>query len=100
MEEMDFAFFFAIFAVSAIFANVFAVKEEAMPTRTMGGTTIHYEEAGKGTPLVLLHGFPLDSRIWTAQRAALADHCRVITPDFRGFRKSAASQEPFTLETL
>src|ERR1043165_1650122 len=70
-----------------------------MPSQNVNGATIHYDEAGQGTPLVLLHGFPLDNRVWTQQRTALADRFRVITPDLRGFGKSP-SIAPFTMESL
>ncbi|HWD01468.1 MAG TPA: alpha/beta fold hydrolase [Amycolatopsis sp.] len=39
-------------------------------------------------PLVLLHAFPLDARMWDPVRAPLAEHLRVITPDQRGFGRS------------
>jgi pimeloyl-ACP methyl ester carboxylesterase len=42
-------------------------------------------EAGAGRPLVLLHAFPLSAAMWLDQREGLADGCRVITPDLRGF---------------
>ncbi|MCW2621176.1 MAG: hydrolase, alpha/beta fold family [Frankiales bacterium] len=42
-------------------------------------------DVGTGLPLVLLHAFPLSSAMWLDQRAGLAGHCRVITPDQRGF---------------
>src|SRR5688572_27193217 len=70
-----------------------------MPTKTANGHTIHYEEAGSGAPLVLLHGFPLDSSIWTKQREVLGQKFRVITPDLRGFGKSASSAS-FSLADL
>jgi len=50
-------------------------------------------------PLVLLHGFPLDARVWKSQRAALAGGFRVITPDLRGFGRST-SDEAFSLVDL
>jgi pimeloyl-ACP methyl ester carboxylesterase len=46
---------------------------------------LSYREVGTGTPLVLLHAFPLSSAMWLEQRNALAARCRVITPDQRGF---------------
>lgn len=46
---------------------------------------IGYTEAGNGTPVVLLHAFPLTAAMWGAQRDGLADDCRVIMPDQRGF---------------
>jgi pimeloyl-ACP methyl ester carboxylesterase len=58
-----------------------------------------FDESGKGPPLVLLHGFPLDARVWKSQRAALSDRFRVITPDLRGFGRSK-SDEPFSIEAL
>jgi pimeloyl-ACP methyl ester carboxylesterase len=44
-----------------------------------------HREAGSGVPLVLLHAFPLSSAMWLEQREVLSAHCRVITPDQRGF---------------
>jgi pimeloyl-ACP methyl ester carboxylesterase len=85
--------------------SVKATREEhgkehtAMPQRSLSGTTLNYEEKGTGKPLVLLHGFPLDSRIWREQVAALSDRFRVITPDLRGFGQSK-SADPFTMESL
>lgn len=37
------------------------------------------------TPLVLLHAFPLDHRMWDGVRAGLTEHIELITPDQRGF---------------
>lgn len=60
---------------------------------------MHYDEAGSGPPVVLLHGFPLDRRMWTAQREGLSDRFRVITPDLRGFGESR-DETAFTVESL
>ncbi len=60
---------------------------------------LHVTETGAGPPLVLLHGFPLDSRIWREQIAALSDQFRVIAPDLRGFGQSK-SNDAFTMESL
>src|SRR5688500_18531358 len=58
-----------------------------------------YTDRGRGDPVVFLHGFPLDRRVWDAQAAKLSDRHRVIAPDFRGFGRSA-NDEPFTIESL
>ncbi len=50
---------------------------------------IYYEAAGSGPPVVLLHGFSLDTRMWDDQFEPLAEHFRVIRYDLRGFGKSA-----------
>lgn len=52
------------------------------------GFTLSYEERGSGTPLLLIHGFPLSARIWREQLVALSGSFRVIAPDLRGFGKS------------
>ena len=44
--------------------------------------------SARTTPLVLLHGFPLDGRIWEAVVPRLANY-RVVTIDLPGFGKSA-----------
>lgn len=43
--------------------------------------------------VILLHGFPLDHRMWRAQKEALeAAGARVIVPDLRGFGKAPAGR--------
>jgi len=54
------------------------------------GATLYYEVAGDGPPLVLIHGFALDRRMWDAQMDALAARARVIRYDLRGFGLSSA----------
>jgi pimeloyl-ACP methyl ester carboxylesterase len=71
-----------------------------MPTRDINGVQLHYTDQGSGKPVLLVHGFPLDSRMWDAQVPALAAAgCRVIAPDLRGFGQSR-SDSPFTLGSL
>jgi pimeloyl-ACP methyl ester carboxylesterase len=60
--------------------------------------SLHHTEAGAGVPLVLLHAFPLSSAMWAGQREGLADLCRVITPDQRGFGGSPLGEEPPSLD--
>jgi pimeloyl-ACP methyl ester carboxylesterase len=52
---------------------------------------LHHEVHGPaaGLPVLLIHGFPYDGRMWeqTAKRLAEAG-CKVIVPDLRGFGKS------------
>jgi 3-oxoadipate enol-lactonase len=62
--------------------------------------TLHYSESGTGTPVVLLHGFPLSSETWRAQRAGLGDRWRVITPDLRGHGKSPAPDGAYSVEAM
>jgi pimeloyl-ACP methyl ester carboxylesterase len=61
--------------------------------------TLSYAEKGKGEPVVLLHGFPLDRRMWEAQIAEFSARRRVIAPDLPGFGQSK-SEEPFTIASL
>lgn len=63
------------------------------------GLTLHYRERGRGMPVVLVHGFPLDSRIWDEQLEVLADRYRVIAPDLRGFGESP-SGGAFSINSL
>lgn len=51
---------------------------------------LHHHGPRDGLPLVLLHGFPLDSRMWDPVLTALAGDLRVITVDAPGFGTSPA----------
>jgi pimeloyl-ACP methyl ester carboxylesterase len=61
--------------------------------------TLAYESAGRGgTPLLLVHGYPLDRSMWRPQLDALSDVARVIAPDLRGFGESPAAGETSSMD--
>ena len=61
------------------------------------GLSVAYRERGKGPPLVLLHGWPLDSREWRHQLADLSDEFRVVAWDAPGAGLSSDPPESSTL---
>ncbi|MCE5269125.1 MAG: alpha/beta hydrolase [Planctomycetaceae bacterium] len=74
-----------------------------MKVVNVGGMEMWYEERGRGLPLVLVHGFPLDHTMWSEQMAPLADSnvgggLRPIAPDLPGFGRSPASRDVATME--
>lgn len=58
-----------------------------------------YDDVGAGPPLVLLHAFPFDRRMWSANLPALAGRFRVIAPDLRGFGETPAGG-PYSIADL
>jgi pimeloyl-ACP methyl ester carboxylesterase len=50
----------------------------------VGGVHVHYDDAGDGAPVVLVHGGATTSRYWDAVRAELPNGIRTITPDLYG----------------
>jgi 3-oxoadipate enol-lactonase len=63
----------------------------------LNGTRLYFETAGSGPPLVFLHGFGLNRRMWDAQFEHFAQHFRVIRYDARGFGRSALpGTEPYS----
>ena len=55
--------------------------------------------SGSGHPLLFLHAFPLDHRMWVAQEP-LAEQFRLIIPDQRGFGGSRSAGCPASIEQL
>ena len=59
---------------------------------------LFYDRRGKGRPIVLLHGWCLNSTMWIyAQEALSADH-EVITFDLAGFGNSSHLAGPYTFD--
>ena len=54
-----------------------------------GGLEIAYERAGKGPPLVFVHGAAEDGRVWQPQLSAFADEFTVIAWDEPGAGRSS-----------
>jgi len=63
----------------------------------VGGHRVFYRERGLGAPLVLLHGWPLDSREWQRQLDALSDEFRVVAWDAPGAGRSSDPPETYGL---
>jgi 3-oxoadipate enol-lactonase len=59
------------------------------------GARLHYEVAGSGHPVVLVHAGIADHRMWDDQFARFAERYRVIRYDQRGFGQSTAPAGPF-----
>src|SRR5258708_1916754 len=57
---------------------------------TVSGQLFHTDD-GQGEPIVLVHAFPLDGRMWETQRSELVGIFRVIVPDLAGFGRSASA---------
>src|SRR5689334_18652265 len=57
---------------------------------------IYYEEAGKGAPVVLIHGGQMDRRMWDSQYESWAKTYRVVRYDVRGFGRSATATVPYS----
>lgn len=68
---------------------------------TADKTNLYYYDWGTGRPVVLIHGWPLDSQMWEYQSVFLADHgMRVIAYDRRGFGKSSQPWTGYDYDTL
>lgn len=72
------------------------VKTSAAPI-----TDIHYDDAGAGQPIVLIHGWPLSHRMWESQVNALLDAgYRCIAYDRRGFGNSGKPAGGYDYDTF
>lgn len=68
---------------------------------TIRPVNIYYEDYGKGEPIVLIHGWPVDHRMWEYQLNELPKHnIRVIAYDRRGFGQSDKPWDGYDYTTL
>jgi pimeloyl-ACP methyl ester carboxylesterase len=64
----------------------------------VNGIQLAYERRGKGTPLVLVHGFPLDHHLWDEVVPLLENTFDLILPDLRGFGESSTVDSFYAME--
>ena len=62
----------------------------------VNSVTLHYLIAGKGDPVVLLHGYAETSHMWRPLIAELAPTHTVIAPDLRGAGQSSTPADGYT----
>lgn len=71
-----------------------------MPRGKVYDGELHFLDEGRGTPLLLVHGFPLDHTMWKWQIAEFSKQCRVIAPDLRGFGQSSVLPGLATMQRM
>jgi len=65
----------------------------------INGINMAWDDCGSGPVVCLIHGFPLNRRMWRPQMDALAaSGYRVITPDLRGFGESDVPDGPYSMD--
>jgi len=66
----------------------------------VNGFNIAYTRQGQGTPLVLVHGYPLDRTTWNEMLPLLENDFDLIVPDLRGFGESDLVEGPYTISDM
>ncbi len=62
-----------------------------MPFFDADDAAIYYEEIGEGNPVLLMHGYALNSMMWEFQKSEISKTNRMIAVDLRGFGQSSCS---------
>lgn len=66
-----------------------------------GDIALYYEDHGSGSPVILIHGYPLSGSSWELQvPVLLAAGKRVITYDRRGFGRSSQPATGYNYDTF
>jgi len=73
--------------------------------RRVNGIDLNVRHGGKGTPLLLLHGFPQTHAIWHRIAPRLAEHHYLLMPDLRGYGDSdkpasTSDHAPYSKRTM
>ena len=66
----------------------------------VNGVRLHYLVAGKGHPVILLHGYAENSHMWRPLMPQLAKTHTVIAPDLRGFGQSSKPMTGYDKKTM
>jgi pimeloyl-ACP methyl ester carboxylesterase len=66
----------------------------------VGNTQLNVEDHGSGSPLLLIHGFPLNLEMWRPQIESLSASSRVIALDQRGHGQSPPTPGPYPIDLL
>ena len=64
------------------------------------GFKMAYESQGQGTPLLFIHGFPLNRRMWEPQMGSLSPKAWMLAPDLRGHGDSEPVAGPYSMAML
>ena len=88
----------AAIALSALALTGAAHAQAKSGSVEVNGATIAYRVQGHGPAMMLIHGYPLSGELFAKNRAVLARHYTVVTPDLRGFGSSTAPDTDGSVE--
>lgn len=67
-------------------------------TITVGDAAFYVRIEGQGSPLLLIHGYPLDHTMWDLMIPMLSARHTVIAPDLRGFGQSTGQRDEVSMQ--
>jgi pimeloyl-ACP methyl ester carboxylesterase len=90
----------ALIAATLLHPAVASAQAPQSKFAEVNGVKLHYLIAGKGDPILLLHGYAETSRMWLPLIPKLVSNHTVIAPDLRGFGQSAAPAGGYTKKEM
>jgi pimeloyl-ACP methyl ester carboxylesterase len=64
----------------------------------LGDFQMAYTDEGKGRPVLFVHGYPLNRRMWSPQVSGLSSQFRILAPDLRGHGDSSATPDSYSMD--
>ena len=92
-------FLVAVAALASFGAGAQDVKIESK-FADVNGINMHYLVAGKGEPVILVHGYAQNSHMWRPAMKELAKTHLVIAPDLRGFGDTTKAESGYDKKTM
>ena len=102
MKMLIRALFSVAILVFALTTNTAVHAQKRIEDRfaNINGVRLHYLIAGKGDPVILVHGYAETSRMWRPLIVELAKSRTVIAPDLRGFGQSSKPISGYDKKTM
>jgi len=92
-------FLVAVAALASFGAAAQDVKIESK-FADVNGIKMHYLVAGKGEPIILVHGYAQNSHMWRPAMKELAKTHLVIAPDLRGFGDTTKAESGYDKKSM
>ena len=93
------SFLVAVAALASVGVAAQDVKIESK-FADVNGIKMHYLEAGKGEPVILVHGYAQNSHMWRPAMKELAKTHLVIAPDLRGFGDTTKAESGYDKKSM
>ncbi|QJR12898.1 Soluble epoxide hydrolase [Usitatibacter rugosus] len=92
-------FLVAVAALASFSAAAQDVKIESK-FADVNGIKMHYLVAGKGEPIILMHGYAQNSHMWRPAMKELAKTHLVVAPDLRGFGDTTKAESGYDKKSM